>query len=599
VKEKDQSEKITINKYYIFAILIIGFLIWGRSIFNGFVWDDFAQIVNNPLVHSVKNIPRLFVGSTFFTQTNQAGGLEGWYYKPLMSTAFTLVYFLFGKDAGFFHFFQILFHIFNAVLVYLFLKKFFNIHIAFFASLIFLLHPVQVESVAYIAGYQEVLFFFFGMLALLVLTSQKKLSLQHIGAVSVLLLLSVLSKETGGLFFIVVGLYIYLFSETKKNVPLILGVGVGAAIYTILRIHAHIKPGIIPEVPIMAATPAQRLMTIPSMIFYYLKVLFFPVQLGIAQMWATTTFSLSDFWMPLFIDGIFFAILGGIVFWIYKKKPKYLKIFLLFLGIFLLGIGFHLQWIPLDFTVSDRWMYFPLLGLVGMGAVLASQVSRFEVKKYLILLSCFVLVFFAVRTFVRISDWKDTATLFVHDLNISRNNGYSASVIAAELSKIGKYQESIYFTELALKQRPSDITLWYNLALYYEEIRDFANARKAYEHYIQHRPTDFAIVRLARVLIFQLYDYKAARTLLDKATIQYPTVTQLWVMKAIAEDVLGDNDKAIQSIDVATKLSSDPQIAPLSSAIHSDSLSQILPLPPASSAGESTSSDPSSPSPAQ
>jgi len=156
-------KKIKTSELIIFLILI-GFLVYLPSLFGRFVWDDEEQIVNNILVHSAKNIPLFFKGSTF--NTGGTGNLNGVYYRPLMMVLFSFIYQIFGSQAFFFHFVQIALHISVVIVLFLIFKKFFKKKIAFILSLIFLVHPANVESVSYISAIQENLFVLFGLLSL-------------------------------------------------------------------------------------------------------------------------------------------------------------------------------------------------------------------------------------------------------------------------------------------------------------------------------------------------------------------------------------------------------------------------------------------------
>jgi hypothetical protein len=84
-------ENIT-TKRAIWIIIVIGLIVYFNTLFNGFIGDDFDQIVNNPLVHSTGNIPQFFKGSSFYA----GGSLLGIYYKPLLSTFYSLIYTIFG-----------------------------------------------------------------------------------------------------------------------------------------------------------------------------------------------------------------------------------------------------------------------------------------------------------------------------------------------------------------------------------------------------------------------------------------------------------------------------------------------------------------------
>ncbi len=88
-------------KYPILLLVGLGFLVYANILPNQFVLDDPSQITGNPAVQSIKNIPSLFLGSSFGGGKN----LAGLYYKPIMTTAYTILYTLFGPHPFFFHLF--------------------------------------------------------------------------------------------------------------------------------------------------------------------------------------------------------------------------------------------------------------------------------------------------------------------------------------------------------------------------------------------------------------------------------------------------------------------------------------------------------------
>ena len=111
------------KKYrFILLITLIGFIVYANSLFNRFVWDDEEQILNNSLVHSISNIPSFFKGGTF----NVSGSpkLTGIYYRPLMTSFFSILYTVFGPNPFPFHLSQLLIHIANTVIVFFILQHF-------------------------------------------------------------------------------------------------------------------------------------------------------------------------------------------------------------------------------------------------------------------------------------------------------------------------------------------------------------------------------------------------------------------------------------------------------------------------------------------
>ena len=179
-------------------------------LFNGFVWDDIIFIVSNPNAHSF-NVIDSFTSNLF----NSFG-----YYRPIPALYFSSLYSIFGQEPFIYHFLQISLHIINTCLIFFIFKKYFRIGLSFFLSLIFLIHPIQVESVSYIGAGQNELLFLFGISAF-ILCMRKNLSLLNILIISVLLLLTLLTKESGILFFIPILLYQFFFNRRKLFLVLI------------------------------------------------------------------------------------------------------------------------------------------------------------------------------------------------------------------------------------------------------------------------------------------------------------------------------------------------------------------------------------------
>lgn len=134
-------------------IIVIGILVFANMLFNEFLWDDLEYIINNPQIHSF-NIQFLidsFRGSLF-----NSGGE----YRPITAIYFMLLYSVFGSSSFFYHILQVCLHITNSILVFVLFKKFFSSKLSFFVSIIFLIHPIQIEAVSYIASSGNPLFFF-------------------------------------------------------------------------------------------------------------------------------------------------------------------------------------------------------------------------------------------------------------------------------------------------------------------------------------------------------------------------------------------------------------------------------------------------------
>ena len=91
-------------------IFWLGLAIYFPALFNGFIWDDEEQIVNNFLIRLLSNWPKFFTGGTF---PGLDGNLVGLYFRPLTTLITSLIYQVFNLNAWGYHLVQIIFHSFG------------------------------------------------------------------------------------------------------------------------------------------------------------------------------------------------------------------------------------------------------------------------------------------------------------------------------------------------------------------------------------------------------------------------------------------------------------------------------------------------------
>jgi len=121
----------------------------------GFIWDDDDYVTRNPVLRSLDGLRRIWLEPTSIPQ-----------YYPLVHTTFWIEHALWGLDPFGYHLVNVLLHAASAVLVFAILRRL-AIPGALLAALVFALHPVHVESVAWITERKNVLSGFFYLLALL------------------------------------------------------------------------------------------------------------------------------------------------------------------------------------------------------------------------------------------------------------------------------------------------------------------------------------------------------------------------------------------------------------------------------------------------
>lgn len=474
----EKVEKIPVI-YIVTFFFVLTLIIYGASFSNGFVWDDEEQILNNSVIKTVSNIPYLFTSSTFNTG---GAGLSGWYYKPLMPISFSFVFGLFGPNAFGFHLFDVFLHFLNSIFVFLILKRLFKLQnikysktLSFFLSAIFLVHPANTESVAYISSTQELLYVFFLLTAIYFISGkEKKLSVKKTVFVSFAILLSLLSKESGVVSIPLVILFTFLFK--KRETVLITASSILAFIfYLILRFPIAKTPFFQHSkiIPIANADLTDRLKTVPFEIFSYLRLFFFPKDLFVAQHWVITNVS-----NPRFYIGLSFSVLVilFIVFILIRLRSK-LSIF--FIGWIIFSFFLLLNIYPLDMTLAERWFYGPMIGVLGLIGVLIGNLKQ---KKLVLVLLLFVLLIpiFSVRTFARTFDWRDNLTLFSSDEKFSHNSFDLQNNLGVALFREEKPNEAEKHFERSIMLSPDWWTAANNLGVIYQRKGNTNKAKELY-----------------------------------------------------------------------------------------------------------------------
>jgi len=552
----------------ILILCLLGFCIYFFSFFNGFVRDDISQVVNNNLVHSLSNFFLFFRGATFGYGNYFSGG----YYKPVMDICFAIIYSLFGPHAFFFHFFQVILFISNAVLVYIFFKQLFQNKTAFLLSVLFLIHPINSEVALYISDLQDILFFFFGMLSLITIT-HKNIYVSH-GLSMVFLLCSLFSKETGVAFAFIIPAYLFLVKKKKVNDPLILEIIFVFISYVIIHLSLFSLQVNIKDFPFpMVRLPLPvRLLNIPLIIFFYIKTFFFPLNLSVSYDWIVHAPTFRNFYLPLLFDLSFFGCIAFIGRRVYTHIIKRYRLYLFFTFWFILGLALHLQIVPLDKTVAERWFYLPIVGLSGIIGLIFENFLSTRIKK-IYLLNFFMVSLsilfgiFSLRTYLRTLNWTDNYTLTLHDISSSQDDFVSEAVLAQEYENQGKMDEGLTYIKLSIDSYPYWWQSWNNLGTVYATkaitTKDSKDVQRAEEAYQKAIALDSSIPipyeNLAGHYVMYNTDEHTTEIYIKELVKKFPYDDILWYYLALTENKLGDKQIALESIIQAQTLNPKDQ----------------------------------------
>jgi|GEM_PF-4289695 len=210
--------------------LLTSYALYGSSIWNGFVFDDNGQIVENGWIRSFQNLPTVFSSGVW--NFREFHGAEGYWYRPMMHAIFMLEYHMFRLNPAGYHAVNIALHTLNALLISASILAFLRTNngahntaqhlwggqwaFAILTAFIFVIHPANSETVEWISAIPELSYTFFFLLAILFfILSENEKSLRFISMACFAIALC--CKETAVMLPIFLGAYVFFFQGVPAN----------------------------------------------------------------------------------------------------------------------------------------------------------------------------------------------------------------------------------------------------------------------------------------------------------------------------------------------------------------------------------------------
>jgi tetratricopeptide (TPR) repeat protein len=472
------------KRVIVLLIILAVFASYAPALRNGFVWDDTALILRDPLIRSWRLIPEGF-NHYLFTDATASN-----FYRPVQRLTYTLDYSFAAFRPALYHLTSLLCHAAAAVAWFVLAEELlclFGVEsrkrrvISFFAALIWAVHPVQNAAIVYISGRADPLAALFGFLGFFfVLRSAYpdcKKRLLYLTAATLLFLLSGLSKESGLVFPLLAVLALGLHKNWGAMFNSAVIAICVAIVYASLRLPAEHLPVPAGRAP---APALVRPILVMRSVAEYAGLLALPLNLHMDRDVETNPHGFEKTSVTMAARRELQTLLGIVlvallIYWIVRARRKSRPVFALLLLTILAYLPVS-GILALNATVAEHWLYLPTAFLFLAASTQCAEF--FPGRKSTIqvataaLLACW-LVFLAVRTFVRTSDWKDQRTFVEHTI---ANGGDSTRMLinlaGVELSQ-GKLTDASLHLHEALRKSPDEPLAIINLASVAIRQRDF------------------------------------------------------------------------------------------------------------------------------
>ncbi len=433
-QQKQIKSKINNNPFWkdqslffpIAAVLLITFVAFIPSLWNDFVnWDDPKNLLENKNV-VVFDWPSI---KAIFTETVMGG------YNPLSIFTFAIENALFGLNPKVFHFTNLILHlisVFFAYRVLLLLKL--NPMIAAFAALLFGIHPMRVESVAWVTERKDVLMgaFYFSALFYYIryLQSEHKKKF-YFGITILLFILALFSKIQSVAFPLTLVLVDYYFNRPlsdqkviKEKVPFFL-LSLLSGLLGVYLLYSHNTLADYNEENVIFSLPERFLIGSYSLCTYLGKFIF-PWKMSPLYPYPQTLSTL------FYVAPLGFIAFLGIILRAYQKDIRWLVFGLAF---FFLNIVFVLQFLGAgQGFLADRFTYIPYFGLFFILAYGLNYLmnNKPNLKNGILIFAVIYLLIFAGMTWKQNGIWKNGETLWTQVIESNndksslpyRNRGY-------------------------------------------------------------------------------------------------------------------------------------------------------------------------------
>ncbi len=395
--------------YLWLSLIIITVAAFFNSIQHPFVHDDIVFIAQNPQIHRLDNIADIF----FPLPSVHPTGVNA-YYRPVLEVVYRLEYALFGLNPYGFHLVNLCLHIANGLLLFGLLQRLgLAVSLAWLVSVFFLIHPVQTEAVACVAGISNLLMAFLILLAM-------HAYWRGWFIVSVLLLwVALLTKEQAVMFAVLV-MFLDIYRQQNRGQRPILRWGILAGVTAASLVWRGVVTGtsLIRDILQSPGELILRIKAIAPVLLTDLRLIIWPNDLHYYRS--------HDILQPYLTSWFILAALGVILVLIYRRVEAMRGAIILGGGWFFITILPLLNIVPLinEYSLILTAEHFLYLPIVGVLIIIAAAIGQIENGGQRPIFQVMVIVLIALCLCITIrqnTQWRDEITLFKRTVQFEPN----------------------------------------------------------------------------------------------------------------------------------------------------------------------------------
>lgn len=444
-----------------FSLALVTVLLFGRTFSYPFInFDDPAYILERP------EITRgMTLGGIGWSLSHAHGG--NWH--PLTSISHMLDCQWFDGHAGAHHFVNVLLHALTASTLFLVLRRMTGaLWRSAFVALLFAIHPLRVESVAWIAERKDVLSGLFFMLTLAAYVRYIRApSVWRYAVILISLACGLMAKPmliTMPFLLLLLDYWpLRRFEKINRSAPNglrllleklpMLALAAGSAAATMIAQHDALSSG-------EKASLNWRIGNALVSYFVYIGKMFWPTNLALFYPFPQNPFP----WWQVALAVVSLLLISGLAILWRRTQPWFFAGWFWYLGMLVPVIGFVQVGMQ---SRADRYTYLPQIGLaIALIWGLAELTACWRYRRLIFGTSAAAVgVALVACTWLQLSYWRDSETLWNHTIAVTSNNDLAHAYLADLLLRQNRIEEASVQAEEALQIRPDNSYAQNNLAL--------------------------------------------------------------------------------------------------------------------------------------
>jgi protein O-mannosyl-transferase len=449
-------------KYLILAFLIIGVYI---PTFSGdFIYDDNTLVKNNPFIRNSHTIAAYLAQEDGVVDQRDMSDYHSGYYRPLMNMTFRLDYLLWGMDAVGFRITNVILHILCCFMLLNFFALFLEKQSAFWATVIFALHPVNTESVSFIISRNNIIvtLFILSSFYFYVISWEKKNYFAYLLSL-ILFAGAIFSKEFG--LMVIPLFFLYQRILAKQKFGLLKEVISYTPFFIITFLYLLLRKGVTGSIltPSSIENIWSRIYFTPYIIFYNLSLIFSPYRLHIIYLEYPE--NIINWYSSI---SFFVFLLICVCLWRVRKNKSLVFSVLSFLICMFPAVNI----IP-NASISligMRWLYVSMgFLLIGVGLFIKKAIIA---RRNIVVSSLVVLIIYlGGYSYILNRDlWHDDYTLLRQEV-LGCNNFLFASDLAEKYFDNKQYSQAEKYFQIAIVKFPRQVFSYINLSALYIETK--------------------------------------------------------------------------------------------------------------------------------